>query len=80
MHIGRLFTKLDQSVFAKPTYKAFIALLDNYIPATGIAEAVTPQEKAEESAFLDAILKTPVMTEAWNFLKKRGRRQTECLC
>ncbi|OQV16504.1 putative Poly(U)-specific endoribonuclease-D [Hypsibius exemplaris] len=60
----------------KPTYKAFIALLDNYEPALGTAEAVNPQEVAEQNAFLDEILKTPVLQKAFDYLKSKGKVTT----
>lgn len=39
----------------------FTKLLDNYERSTGVAERVTPEETAENNAFLDAILRTSVM-------------------
>ncbi|XP_055327992.1 uridylate-specific endoribonuclease-like [Paramacrobiotus metropolitanus] len=69
---GKLFTKVEQSVFQKPTYKALIALFDNYNPVLGQAEEVTAQEKQEETAFLDAIMATPVMQKAFEYLSKKN--------
>uniref|UniRef100_UPI003590203A poly(U)-specific endoribonuclease-B-like n=1 Tax=Myxine glutinosa TaxID=7769 RepID=UPI003590203A len=68
-----LFTFVDENhLHEKPTYHAFIALLDNYETATGICETVTSEEKAENSRFLDAILHTEVMEIAHPFLVKKN--------
>jgi len=56
-----LFTRVDAQVWQRPTYKAFTALLDNYIAATGAAESVTDSERAEVQAFLDAVMQTAPM-------------------
>jgi len=73
---GKLF--LDAAgtfakVANKPTYKALIALFDNYEPALGTAEVQTAQESAEQDAFLDAIMPTPVMQKAFDYLKSKGK-------
>jgi len=56
-----LFTSIDSSVFRRPTYKTFLALLDNYEAETGIAEYVTKKERKEEYTFLKAIMRTGPM-------------------
>jgi len=59
---------VPSTVYQKPTFAKLIALQDNYIPESNVAENVTPQEKTEESAFLDAVLATTVMKKAEEFL------------
>jgi len=49
-----LFTSVDSQVWKRPTYAAFLALLDNYIAETGAAESVTNSERQEVTDFLDA--------------------------
>lgn len=57
-----LFTSIDKkSVYKRPTYKAFHALLDNYTAETGHAEVVTNAERREIWTFLDAIMETGPM-------------------
>jgi len=56
-----LFVRVDSSAFRRPTYKAFIALLDNYSANTGVAEVVTSHEKKENKTFLNAIMQTGPM-------------------
>mmetsp|Transcript_3736 Transcript_3736/g.10032 ORF Transcript_3736/g.10032 Transcript_3736/m.10032 type:complete len:480 (-) Transcript_3736:172-1611(-) len=56
-----LFTFVNSAPFRRPTYKAFIALLDNYSAETGIAEVVTNTERREVSTFLRAIMQTGPM-------------------
>lgn len=56
-----LFTKVDRRAFSRPTYKAFIALLDNYSAQTGVKEAVTNLEKQENWTFLRAIMQSGPM-------------------
>ena len=66
-----LFTKVDQSVWKRPTYKTFIALLDNYTPETGQAENLTTAERNEISAFLNAIMQTPPMQFCHKYLRRK---------
>lgn len=63
-----LFTFVDESVFLKPTYKTFLALLDNYSAATGVAEVVTAEERKENRDFLEAVMATPVMKYCHKYL------------
>mmetsp|Transcript_11821 Transcript_11821/g.20028 ORF Transcript_11821/g.20028 Transcript_11821/m.20028 type:complete len:480 (-) Transcript_11821:1052-2491(-) len=57
-----LFTSVNTLNFrSRPTYRAFVALLDNYIAETGVAEKVTDVERREVSTFLSAILNTAPM-------------------
>jgi len=63
-----LFQFVDPKFLEKPTFKAFLALLDNYIADEGVVEQVTEQEKAENDAFLNLILDTSVMQYAHKWL------------
>ena len=56
-----LFTSVDASVFRRPTYKTFYALLDNYVAQTGTEEKVTDAERQEVWDFLTAIMQTAPM-------------------
>lgn len=52
-------------------------LHNNYILETTENEYVTPQEKSEENALLDAILPTNVMQQTRNFLLQKGKLLTK---
>ncbi|XP_078075685.1 uridylate-specific endoribonuclease C isoform X1 [Mustelus asterias] len=54
------------------SFAAFTALLDNYEMSTGIAEVVTPEERAENSRFLDVILETKVMQITHQYLTSKS--------
>ena len=57
-----LFTSVDLRQFqSRPTYRAFCALLDNYIAETGVAESVSDSERSEVKTFLRAIMETAPM-------------------
>lgn len=56
-----LFTFVDHKVFSRPTYKAFIQLLDNYTAETGEEEEVTYHERKEIWTFLRAIMQSGPM-------------------
>mmetsp|Transcript_7254 Transcript_7254/g.22122 ORF Transcript_7254/g.22122 Transcript_7254/m.22122 type:complete len:339 (+) Transcript_7254:13-1029(+) len=56
-----LFKFVSEEALSRPTFAAFVKLLDNYEREVGKKERVTSAEKAEESAFLDAVLETEVM-------------------
>ncbi|XP_028156226.1 poly(U)-specific endoribonuclease homolog [Ostrinia furnacalis] len=55
-----------------PTIQKFVPLLDNYERDTLVNEHVTPQERNEENAFMDAIMATSVIRHLMNFLKDKG--------
>ncbi len=55
-----LFTFVKEEVLRRPTFKSFVALLDNYETSTGLPEEVTPEEIAENRRFIDAIMTTKV--------------------
>jgi len=62
-----------ESLDARPTYKAFLALLDNYERAVGVAEVETAQEKKEIRTFLATCLQTNVMKYAHKWLAAKGK-------
>jgi len=75
-----LFKGVDKNkFFATPTFKAFYALLDNYEHEAGKAEVITPQEIAENWAFINAICATPCMKYCHNYLvaKKKATPNME---
>ncbi|XP_053504711.1 uridylate-specific endoribonuclease B [Ictalurus furcatus] len=67
-----LFTYVDESIFKKETFLAFISLLDNYESDTGVPEVVTPEEEVENHRFLDSIMKTPVMKIVHKYLVEKN--------
>ncbi|XP_067084682.1 uridylate-specific endoribonuclease B [Osmerus mordax] len=67
-----LFTFVDETIFKKDTYLAFISLLDNYESATGVPEVVTPEEEAENHRFLDIMVQTSSMKLAHQYLVRKN--------
>jgi len=67
----KLFSYVNEARFTG-TYARFIALLDNYIPETGIAETCSTTCQNERNAFLDAILTTQPMILLHNWLYGYG--------
>ncbi|XDA87186.1 hypothetical protein R6Z07M_016892 [Ovis aries] len=72
-----LFTYVNKKLFSKPTYTAFINLLNNYQRATGRGEHFTAQELAEQDTFLREIMKTDVMKELYGFLHQQNCYSSE---
>jgi len=70
-----LFEFVDSDALNRDTYKAFIALLDNYERETGVPETVTEEEKRENWRFTDLVLKSDCMKEAYKFLKSKKAGQ-----
>ncbi|XP_019617622.1 PREDICTED: poly(U)-specific endoribonuclease-D-like [Branchiostoma belcheri] len=69
----KLFSYVDEAaLFKKPTYKTYLALLDNYVPFTQTDEVVTSAEHAEIDAFMAAIQGTDVITNLHQFLAYKG--------
>ena len=68
-----LFTSVKTSELRRPTYKAFIALLDNYTAETGVAESVSYNERKENWAFLRAIMQTAPMQFCHKYCVKNGK-------
>lgn len=56
-----LFASVDPAVWKRPTYAAFLALLDNYVAETGAAENVGDSERSEVTTFLNAVMETAPM-------------------
>ncbi|XP_072539173.1 uridylate-specific endoribonuclease A [Salminus brasiliensis] len=69
-----LFSRVNEdSLFSKPTYKAFIALLDNYERNTGVSEIVSSVEVQEQENFLEETMKnTELGRELYSFLYTKG--------
>ena len=66
------FSYVDAKAFEKPTFRAFIELLDNYIATTGTPEVVTCAERKENYDFLNKIMATPVMKYCHSYLSQKG--------
>ena len=64
-----LFTSVDKDCLERPTYKAFIALLDNYDPECGNAESLTSAERQEITSFLNVIMQTAPMQFCHKFCR-----------
>ena len=58
--------------FAKPTFAATQALLDNYQKDVTVQDEFTAQQLAEEMAFIDAVMETSVMQQLHDFLVSKG--------
>ncbi|XP_051631680.1 LOW QUALITY PROTEIN: uridylate-specific endoribonuclease A-like, partial [Manacus candei] len=69
---SRLFSRVSPALLSLPTFSRLLALLDNYEPQTGLAEAVTEQERREEREFLEAALDTPVLALLESFVLSKG--------
>ena len=67
-----LFTRVDANALEKPTFKTFIALLDNYVKETGVSEVVTQEEKNENWAFINAIFNTGPIQYLKEWLAEKG--------
>ncbi|XP_047024698.1 endoribonuclease CG2145-like [Helicoverpa zea] len=63
---------ISPEVWDLPTIQKFVPLLDNYERDTLVNEYVTPQERNEENAFMDAVMSTTVMRHLMTFLKNKG--------
>jgi poly(U)-specific endoribonuclease len=68
-----LFKHFNQSFFAhRPTFRAFLNLLDNYEMETGVEENVTAVELKENNDFLELIMVTPVMQYCYRYCREYG--------
>ncbi|RVE73162.1 hypothetical protein OJAV_G00048510 [Oryzias javanicus] len=76
---SRLFSYLDEgTLFSRPTYAAFLALLDNYKRMTGTTESFTSQQLAEQDTFLkETMSNTQVGKELFAFLYTKGYYRSE---
>lgn len=68
-----LFKYVNEKLFSKPTYAAFINLLNNYQRATGHGEHFSAQQLEEQVVFLREVMKTAVMKELYSFLRHQNR-------
>lgn len=67
-----LFTFVDPDALKRPTFKLFMALLDNYKASTGAAENVSSQERQEAMDFLKAIMESAPMQFCHKYLTSKG--------
>ncbi|XP_074126793.1 uridylate-specific endoribonuclease isoform X3 [Sminthopsis crassicaudata] len=72
-----LYSYVNEELFSKPTYAAFINLLNNYQRVTGQGEHFTSQQLREQDIFLQEIMKTAVMKELYGFLHQKNRYSSE---
>lgn len=63
-----LFARWDPTILERPTYRAFVSLLDNYIVNYTEPEEESRVERSEIDAFLGAILDTAVMKRAIDYI------------
>ncbi|XP_034023574.1 poly(U)-specific endoribonuclease-A isoform X2 [Thalassophryne amazonica] len=68
-----LFRYLDDALFSRPTYVAFLAVLDNYQRMTGQTEDFSPQQLAEQEVFVkETMSNTELGRELFAFLYTKG--------
>lgn len=72
-----LFTSVDKAVWKRPTYAAFLHLLDNYIASTGAAENITDSERSEVTNFLNAIMETAPMQFCHKYCSSQGKAPSD---
>jgi len=71
-----LFNYVDTGLlFRRPTYRSFIALLDNYSAQTGVSEKVTAHERQENWAFINAIMQTGPMQFCHQYCRANKPRE-----
>ncbi|XP_052850293.1 endoribonuclease CG2145 [Drosophila gunungcola] len=63
---------VDAKALESPTIAKLRLLFNNYETDTLVNEHVTPNERKEENDFLDAVMATPVMRQAMQFLQQKG--------
>uniref|UniRef100_A0A0N5B918 Endoribonuclease n=1 Tax=Strongyloides papillosus TaxID=174720 RepID=A0A0N5B918_STREA len=66
-----LFKRVDTSIKRKPTFKAYIDLMDNYVTEVGTRESEDEQERNEIDRFLEAVTNTTIGKDFYDFLKKK---------
>ncbi|XP_031422974.1 poly(U)-specific endoribonuclease-like [Clupea harengus] len=76
---NKLFQFVDEaSLFSKPSYAAFVSLLDNYNRKTGTTENLSPQQLKEQERFLtESISNTELGQELYGFLYTKGVYKSE---
>lgn len=68
-----MYQFVNEELFKKPTYAAFLNLLDNYDRKTGIDESYSPQEVKEQEHFLQEVMKTKPLKELYKFFHEKGK-------
>jgi poly(U)-specific endoribonuclease len=66
-----LFTYVDEQVWERPTFAAFVALLDNYTADTGVLEHVSDSERSEVQEFLNVIMDTEPMKFCHEYCREK---------
>ncbi|XP_034441708.1 poly(U)-specific endoribonuclease-A [Hippoglossus hippoglossus] len=67
------FRYVDGALLSRPTYAAFLAVLDNYLRMTGQAEVFGPQQLTEQKTFIkEAMSNTELGRELFAFLYTKG--------
>ncbi|BFI14566.1 poly(U)-specific endoribonuclease [Marchantia polymorpha subsp. ruderalis] len=72
MEENALFRHLDPSVFRRPTYARFVALLDNYNASMSVSERKSREEEQEEEAFVEEISRTAPIQYLKKYLSSKG--------
>lgn len=73
-----LFRSFDSAIFEnRPTYKSFVALLDNYQPNVCSVEDNTSDETREAYTFLKACMATPVLKFCYSYCKSKLEEASE---
>ncbi|XP_053285910.1 uridylate-specific endoribonuclease A [Pleuronectes platessa] len=68
-----LFRYVDGALLSRPTYAAFLAVLDNYFRMTGQTEHFSPQQVAEQETFIkEAMSNTELGRELFAFFYTKG--------
>uniref|UniRef100_A0A8C5M404 Protein endoU n=1 Tax=Leptobrachium leishanense TaxID=445787 RepID=A0A8C5M404_9ANUR len=67
-----LYKYVNEELFKRPTYKAFIDLTNNYVRKTGTDESYTAEEIKEQVHFLKEIMKTKPMKVLYTFFHSKG--------
>jgi len=67
-----LFKSVSEAALNRPTFRRFIALLDNYERGSGVAETVSANEQAEERALIIEMMGTPCMKYLHKYLLAKG--------
>lgn len=74
VYVSSLFRYVDEgALFSRPSYAAFLALLDNYNRMTGQTESFSSAQLAEQDKFLAATMSnTELGRELFAFLYTKG--------
>ncbi|KAG7264407.1 hypothetical protein CRUP_014316 [Coryphaenoides rupestris] len=74
-----LFRYVDEeALFSRPTFAAFRDVLDNYQRMTGVDEDFSPQQLAEQEAFIrETMSNTELGRELYGFLFTKGKYESE---